>query len=175
MSAFAISTCIASLAIFAGWLALSIHKFGWLSSYSAYAAKWNEALKINGAHIWSIVTVVVAILLAFSTIEAGDESPLQFLGFFAPIYLIVVALTPEYEEKPNQRIIHNVGATLCVICTILWLVFALRVWYSLPIAIALCGLAAYLTKTLKSSYGLWLEIAVFVAVYGTVLIGGLVR
>ena len=170
MSAFAISTCIASLAIFAGWLALSIHRFGWLHSYSAYAAKWTEFLYIDSTtHAWSIVTMVVAFLLVYPMLEMGDESPLQFLGFFAPVYLGVVALTPEWETKRRQKVVHYIGTALCATATVLWLVLALRLWYYLAIAFGAMWVAAWVTKTVKSSYILWLELTLFAAVYAAVL------
>ena len=163
MTAFEIATASASLALFAGWLVLCIRKFGWLSSYSAYATKWPKP-------IWSAITIIVAVLLIPAMLEAGDESPLQFLGFFAPVYLGVVALTPDWETDHKQKLIHNYSSVVCVVCVIMWLVYALRLWYYIPIAIALAALAAYLTKTWKESYTLWLELAMFAAVYGAVLI-----
>ena len=175
MTGFATTTTAISLAILAGFVALSVYRFGWRLSYSRYAAKWTEFLYIdNHTHVWSIVTMVVAILLAFGTIEAGDESPLQFLGFFAPVYLGIVALTPEYEsdDRKGQKVVHYVGTALCAACTILWLIFTLRCWFYIPIAVVLCGVAAYFTKTYKKSYILWAELSLFAAVYGAVLIGG---
>ena len=116
--------------------------------------------------------MAVAVLLCFSTIEAGDESPLQFLGFFAPVYLGVVALTPKWESDKKQKTIHYIGTFLCAVAAILWLIFVLRLWFYIPIALVLVSIAAYLTKTIKTSYFLWLEIALFAAVYGALLIGG---
>ena len=173
MSQFAIVTCVLSLVIFSSFLALSIWRFGWLGSYSGYAAKWTEFLSLGGnIHTWSIVTMAVAVLLCFSTIEAGDESPLQFLGFFAPVYLGVVALTPKWESDKKQKTIHYIGTFLCAVAAILWLILVLRLWFYIPIALALTFIAAYFTKTIKTSYFLWLEIALFAAVYGALLIGG---
>lgn len=173
MTGFATTTTAISLAILAGFVALSVYRFGWRLSYSRYAAKWTEFLYIdNHTHAWSIVTIVVALLLAFGTIEAGDESPLQFLGLFVPAYLGVVALTPEYETVRKQKIVHYIGTVICAVCSILWIIFALRCWFYIPIAVALCGAAAYLTKTYKKSYILWAELSLFAAVYGAVFIGG---
>ena len=165
MTTFAITTAIASLALFAGWLALCVHKFGWLRSYSAYSTAWQSPA-------WTAATIFVAVLLLPAMLEAGDESPLQFLGFFTSVYLIIVALTPKWETDKKQKLIHNNGSVVCVVCVILWLVYALRLWYYIPVAIALAAVAAYLTKTWKESYTLWLELAMFAAVYGAVLLGG---
>jgi len=170
MTTLAVTAAIASLAIFAGWLALSIHKFGWLGSYSAYAAKWTEFLYIDSTtHAWGIVTMVVAFLLVYPMLAMGDESPLQFLGFFAPVYLGVVALTPEWETKRRQKIVHFVGTALCATATVLWLVLALRLWYYLAISFVVMWTAAWVTKTVKTSYVLWLELTLFAAVYAAIL------
>lgn len=171
MTTFSLISTIASLIIFAGFVALSVYKYKWQKSYSAYAAKWTEFIG-DGTHAWSIVTIVVALFLTFGTVEAGDESPWQFLGFFAPVYLGVVALTPRYETDRKQKIIHYVGTILCAVCSVLWLVVTLRCWFYLPIAALLCGAAAYFTKTYKTSFVLWIELSLFAAVYGALLIGG---
>jgi len=173
---------LASLIIFAGFIALSVRKFGWKDSYSAYAQLWKKAVPIHNLNVWSLVTVIVAFLLVPAMLEAGDESPLQFLGFFAPIYLAVVAFTPDWDINPEdekneadrlnhkrQRIIHKVGAALCATATVCWLIFALRLWFLIPITLVATGLAAYFTKTYKN-YVFWLEMAMFAAVYIAALV-----
>jgi hypothetical protein len=184
MNALAFSLAFVSLLLLVGWMALSIWRFGLLFSYSRYAAKWNEFLKIdNHTHAWSIVTVLVAFLIAPAMIQAGDESPLQFLGFFAPLYLIIVAFTPEYQDqegddekkrkkRKRQRIIHYVGTAICSVCTILWLILVLRLWFYIPVGLFVAWVAAYFTNSIKTSYALWLEFSLLVAVYGATLIGG---
>lgn len=182
MTTFTLISTIASLLLFGGWLALSMKHFGILSSYSSYASKWKQAVPLDhGTNLWSIVTVMMAILLAPAMLEVGDESPLQFLGFFAPAYLIVAAVTPDYEYRPGdneydqkrrlrQRIIHFVGAVICAAASVIWVILALRLWYLVPAAIVLAGIAAYFTKTYRECYVLWLELAMFAAVYAAVLI-----
>ena len=171
MTTFATTFTILSLALFLGFLLLSFHKFGILASYSSYAAKWTEDVPLDPeTHVWSIVTVMVAILLTPAMLEVGDESPLQFLGFFAPAYLIVVAMTPDWETKIGQRIVHIAGAIICAWAVILWLVFALNWWFIIPCAFIVFAAIGYLTKTLKTSYILWAELAMFASVYFTVLI-----
>ena len=162
---------IASLVILAAFIILSIRRFGWDWSYSRYAMQWDKAEPLGPhTYLWSAVTVIVAVLLCPAMLECADESPLQFLGFFAPAYLIVVAMTPEWETKRKQTIIHFAGTVVCASASVLWLVLALRLWFLIPIALVLAGTAGYLTKTLKECYVLWLEIAMFAAVYAAVLI-----
>lgn len=179
MTTFALITTFASLVIFVGWLALNFSKHGILSSYSSYAAKWPLD---HGTNLWSIVTVAIALLLVPAMLEVGDESPLQFLGFFAPAYLIVAAVTPDYEYRPGdneydqkrrlrQRIIHFVGAVICAAASVIWVIVVLRLWYLIAIALVLAAVVGYLTKTLKERYPLWLELALFAAVYGALILG----
>ena len=164
---------IISLVIFAAWIALSFHRFGILGSYSSYARKWTEAVPINDhTHLWSIVTMLVAILLCPAMIEAGDESPLQFLGFAAPVYLGVVSFTPKWESDRKQRIVHVAGAMVCAVLSLLWLCLALRCWYYPVITAAIALIISLMSGTLRRSYVLWGELALFAAVYAVLIAGG---
>ena len=165
MTTFSLITTILALVIFAGFVAFGVVKFGWQKSYSAFAPKWTEAVPIdNHTHLWSIVTIVVAILLAFGMIEQGEGHPLQFLGFLAPVYLAIVALTPEYETNRQQRIVHVTGALLCAAASVAWVWFAGpqgTIFFSL-IAAWLLGI---LTRSINSSLIFWAEMAMFAAVF----------
>lgn len=183
MTTFSLITTILALVIFVGFVAISVRKFGWLRSYSAYAAKWTEVAPINRhTHLWSIVTVIVALLLACGMLEQGEGHPLQFLGFFAPVYLAIVAFTPEYQDQPGdddkmrakrkrQRIIHYIGTILCAAASVAWLWFAGpqgTIFFSL-IAAWLLGI---LTRSINGSLIFWAEMAMFGAVFTARLIGG---
>ena len=173
MTTFSLITTILALVIFVGFVAISVRKFGWLRSYSAFAAKWTEAVPINRhTHLWSIVTVIVALLMTCGMLEQGEGHPLQFLGFFAPVYLAIVAFTPEYETNRQQRIVHVTGALLCAAASVAWLWFAGpqgTIFFSL-IAAWLLGI---LTRSINSSLIFWAEMAMFGAVFAARLIGGL--
>lgn len=183
MTTFSLITTILALVIFVGFVAFGVIKFGWQKSYSAFASKWTEAMPIdNHTHLWSIVTIVVAILLAFGMIEQGEGHPLQFLGFFAPIYLIIVGFTPEYQDKPGdddkmrakrkrQRIIHYIGTILCTLCVIIWTYLAApAAVLILPFIVA--WIAGIVTKTIERSLIFWSEMGMFAAVFAARLIGG---
>lgn len=172
MTTFSLITTILALVIFVGFVAISVRKFGWQKSYSAYAAKWTEAVPINDhTHLWSIVTFIVALLMACGMLEQGEGHPLQFLGFFAPVYLAIVAFTPEYETNRQQRIVHVAGALLCAAASVAWLWFAGpqgTIFFSL-IAAWLLGI---LTRSINSSLIFLAEMAMFAAVFSARLIGG---
>lgn len=172
MTTFSLVTTILAIVIFVGFVAISVRKFGWQRSYSAYAAKWTGAVPIdNHTHLWSIVTIVVAILLAFGMIEQGEGHPLQFLGFFAPIYLIIVGFTPEYQTVKKQRIIHIVGTILCALCAIIWTYMAAPAAVLIVPFIA-AWIAGIITKTIERSLIFWSEMGMFAAFFAARIIGG---
>lgn len=171
MTTFALTTTLLSLVIFAVFIIIGIRKFGLLGSYSAYSSKWTEAVPLHNVNIWSIVTVIVAMLLAPALIEQGEGNPWQCLGFFAPIYLIVVAMTPRWETDKKQKCVHVIGAALCALIALLWLALVRhQLW--LPVVTALAAwCAGYATVTAKKSLVFWAEMAAFSAVYVSLLIG----
>ena len=180
MTPFVITTLL-SIAIIVSFLVISIRKFGWLTSYSAYNVEWDKAVPIHNAHLWSIVTFVVAFLFMPATIQAGAKNALQFLGFFVPLYLFIVAIFPITEEKPDmneferkdfkaKRIIHVTGAILCAIAIFLWVILVCRLWWVLIAALAAVAAAAYFTKTYKTSYIFWGEMVLFLTGYTAILI-----
>ena len=106
MSTIAIITAILSFVLFSGFVILGEVVFGQLPSYSAYSTKWKVKVPLNSMNLWSLVTLIVAFLLMLSMLEIGDGSYLQFLGFFAPLYLICVCLTPDWETNSKQHKFH---------------------------------------------------------------------
>lgn len=173
MSSIATIFSVCSVLSYSGFVILGVRKFGLLPSYSSYAAKWTEAVPINRfTHLWSIVTLVVGLLLIPAMLEAADGSAWQFLGFFAPLYLWAVAFTPEWETDKRQRVFHVVSAVTCAALSLVWIVFVLKLWFYVPIALFLAWCGGYLTGTMRSSLVFWGEMAMFAAVYGCLLIGG---
>lgn len=181
MTTFALATCLASLAIFAGFVAIGVKKFGWLPSYSAYSPMWDEAVPIKNMHLWSIVTFIVAFLFFPSLFEQGNGNAWQFLGFFAPLYLMAVAAFPltkeepaesEYKKKLRKRneIIHTVGAILCAVCTLAWIILVRHNYWVVPVMALAAWFAAYQLKAGKERAVFWGEMAMFASIYTTLLI-----
>jgi len=184
MTTFALVTTILSIVILTGFVALGIRKFGLQPSYSAYAPKWKKAVPIHNVNLWSLVTIIVAILFMFGMIEAGAGSPWQFLGFLSPAYLVLVALTPlkdEEDEKDEsseevkkdnkrKRITHVVGAILCSVATVAWLILvAHKIWLA-PIALYIPFCFGFASRSCKSSATLWSELALFIAGYIAIIL-----
>lgn len=161
---------IASFILFAGFVVFGAAKFGLLRSYSAYAAKWDEAVPMESdTHLWSIVTIVCAFMMAIPMIEAGVGSPLQFLGLFTPGYLMAVGFTPKYETVRKQRIIHYVCTALCATAAMAWLIFVRHDSLYILCCAAVLGFAAYCSKTYRTSIVFWLEMIMFASVFTSLL------
>lgn len=152
------------------FISAGIIRFGLLPSYSSYSAKWGKAVPINNLNIWSVVTIVAAFLLCPPLLQLGVGSVWQFLGFLVPVYLIVVALTPDWETSRTQRIVHSLFALLCATGGILWLVLIVNAWKLLAGVLVFILTLALLTGTMKSSVVFWGEMILFISVYLVVLL-----
>ena len=163
-----IGTIIASFILLFGFIGRGIFRFGLLPSYSAYAAKWTEHVPLpTNLHFWSIVTILAAILLTPAMTTIGEGNDFQFLGFFAPLYLIVVGLTPEYETRVRQRRIHNWGAIICAILTVIWIAFVAQRWAIFLACSFIMFITALATQTHKKALIFWGEMALFLSAYAT--------
>lgn len=112
---------IISAILFFGFIAMGIGKFGLQPSYSIYSKYWGETVPLpNNLHLWSIVTIISALLLVPPMIEIGDGNSLQFLGFLTPLYLVCVALTPTWWKYDKEHILHVIFTLLCVFAALFW-------------------------------------------------------
>lgn len=163
-----IGTIIASFILLFGFIGLGIFRFGLLPSYSSYAAKWAERVPLpTNLHLWSIITIIAAILLTPAMVGIGEGNYFQFLGFFAPLYLIVVGLTPEYETDARQKRIHVIGAISCAVLAIIWIAFVAKHWDVFLACSFIIFCAALITQTHKKSMIFWGEMALFLSAYVT--------
>ena len=162
---------IIAMAILASFIGLSVWQFGLLESYSSYAEKWKDRYPIHNTNIWSVVTAAVAILMAIAFIDKLDGNPLQFLGFLAPVYLGVVACTPEYKKKHKQRVAHYIGVSCCVVAFLSLVIFGMHLWWLPLVCIAgfffLLGLP---TRSVAKSWVLWLQCAGFATAFVVLMV-----
>lgn len=160
-----------SFAILASFIVLSCALFyGVPGSYSAFSAEWRTMFpRLN---LWSVVTAVAAFCMAPPMIEAGAGDPLQCLGFCAPLYLIIVACTPEWDIKRTQHIVHTGGAIVCAVAAFAWLLFIRGHWWVVVPCLAAAVVAGWRTKTLPGSLVFWGEMVMFASVYLSLIIGG---
>lgn len=169
MTGFIILTALSAVLLF-GFILLGVFKFGLLRSYSSYAARWDKAVPMDNANLWSLVTFAAAALLVPVMIELGTLSALQFLGFLTPLYLMAVSLTPKWASDPTQHKFHVWFAGFCALGGILWTIL---VAHTLPVligALAIVAIVSALTKTVKSSTVFWLEMVMFLTVYCSIFI-----
>lgn len=144
--------------LFFGFIAISVYRWGIPHSYSMLAYKWNKTT-------WTIITIVTAFLITPVLIELGTLSAFQFLGFLTPVWLILVATTPNFLTDKTQNILHNTFTGLCVVSNLLWLTLVTNyVWIGL-LVMALIAIIALLTKSIKSSYIFWIEMIIFLTTF----------
>lgn len=144
--------------LFFGFIAISVYKWGIPHSYSMLAYKWNKTT-------WTIITIVTAFLITPVLIELGTLSTFQFLGFLTPVWLMLVATTPNFLTDKKQNILHNTFTGLCVVSSLLWLTLVTNyIWIGF-LVMALITIIALLTKSIKSSYIFWLEMIIFLTTF----------
>jgi hypothetical protein len=140
-----------------------------LSCYSAYGPKWAEwgekHPQFKGLNIWSLVTIISAVLLIPPMIASAGASPFQFLCFFAPLYLFLVALTPNYQTDKKANLIHQIGAWGCVAMILVWLFVIVKKWVAILPIIVLSLVIGLGTRTFKESWTYYLEMDMFLCTY----------
>lgn len=166
---FILLTFISCLILFC-FICLGIGKFGLLESYSAYAAEWDKTVPIKNLSLWSIITFIVGFLLMPVLLQYSEGHTLQFLGFFAPLYLIGVSLTPKWASDKNEYKYHVAFALLCALCSFLFIVFVLGKYGCIIGSIIIVLIASLSSKTLKSSLTFWLEMIMFLSMYLALII-----
>lgn len=99
----------------------------------------------------------------------------QFLIFLAAAGLGFVGTAPIFDgrlKNRNEKIIlaqrvHYIGALVCLVMSLLWIIFATNLWYIPAILYTLAILAAF---RFKKQYLLIIEIAAFYSLLITLLI-----
>ena len=164
---------ILSLVLLVGFTIWASHIDGEIPrSYSALGTIVGYYYPGAATNPWSVVTFIVAFLMLPPMIEAGTGSLWQCLGFFAPVYLVVVALTPNWANDKKQRIVHQVGAAACAILALLWLVI-IRGDLGLTFVVSVaCMVAGTASRTIERCTVFWLEASMFLSVYASLMIGG---
>lgn len=160
MAIFYILTALSALMFF-GFVILGVKKFGLLDCYSAYGPLWQPDAhsKLNP---WQIVTILSALLIVPVTCQTGEGNPYQFLGFLAPVSLLLVGASPDYQTDTFANILHQAGAWSAVVFIVLYTIAIpkmLLVILSLVIvalALSLCG---------KGKLMFWAEMAMYLSTY----------
>ena len=159
-----------SFVLLAGFIALSIVKIGKLSCWSKYGAEWAKIAPIHNVNLWSAVNVVSALLIVPPMVQRGADNPLQFLGFFAPLFLLLVGFTPDYQDTKKKNAIHQVGAWGCVVMVMLWLILIRHLWFIVLPCFVLALVVMLGTRSEWKDWELFGECAMFASVYVALLI-----
>ena len=170
MDGFGLVCTILSMLLMMIFNFICIRKYGLLSCYSAYGEKWETYSKehnISNTNIWSIVTIVSAMLLVPPALVTGEGNNFQFLCFFMPLYLFLVGLTPNYNVV--HKVIHVLGAGLCMLSMLIWLLFIVHQWFILLPVTVLAMIISMGTRTLESSWLYYLEMIFYLTGYITLL------
>ena len=159
-----ILTTISAVMLFE-FMILGCIKYGLLDCYSAYAAKWHQFYdKLN---IWSVVTFISAFLMIPVLLENSKRSPVQFLGFFAPVSLFWVALSPRYAKEKSQWWMHQIGAWGAVIFIVTYIFLIPKLLW--PVGI-ICGASVFSILSKKECWMFWGEIAAYLCAYVTMYV-----
>lgn len=157
---------IVSAVLFFGFVSLSISKFGLLSCWSAYGPKWKDISKSKTTNWWSIITIVSAAMLMPVLLELSKNPNFQFLGFLAPLALLLVGFTPNYATDKTQNIIHQIGAYSAIVFILVY-IFLIPKMFIFVLFYLVVGLLLSLAK--DDTVVFWIEMAMYLSIY-TVLI-----
>lgn len=156
-----------SLLIFAILVTCCVNKYGIVESYSRYGLLYERNKEKGQANWWSVGTIVSAMLMIPSCLETGEGNALQFLCFVAPLNLLVIGFTPDFERDRTTYIVHHIAGYLLGALTILLAVYVFRNWWLL-IALIAGGIGAGIaTRSIRRCATLWLELSAYAYIYIT--------
>ena len=157
---------IISCILFFGFVALSCYKFGLLDCYSAYGTQWDTIKENSNLNWWTMVTIASALLMVPVLLEKSDGSNLQFTGFLAPVALVLVGITPQYNIDKFQWWLHQLGAWLAVLFVVLYMIFIGKSFIWMVIFVTIAG---GLTIWKSTHWMLWFETAIYACIYTVLL------
>lgn len=141
-------------------------------SYSTLGTFFGEYAPGAPVNPWSAVTFLVAFLMLPPMIGAGEGNLFQCFGFFAPLYLIVVSVTPRWASDRRELRVHVIGTLLCAVLALAWLFVVQKAWWIFAACFVAAVLAGYFTKSLIRCKMLWGEAVLFFSVYVSLILGG---
>lgn len=153
-----------SFLVLFGFMAFCIIRYGLKDCFSRYSYRWETAPQ--ALNWWSLDIIVSALLLMPLMLDLSDGNKWQFLGFLAPISMLLVGFTPRWATNNAQYIVHNTGVVLAALFSIAYAIIIPKTVWLILILGALAGIA---TLIYKKALIFWLEIAMYGAIYGILL------
>ncbi len=159
-----------ALALFILYVGTAIANFGIPKSISNTYYLYEEKAKGLG-YLFTAFLWIEAFLIVSVMIDMGDGSPWQFVGFLCPAGLAFCGTAVLSEDKHTlEGHVHYFGAYLGAIAGVVWCCIFLGAKNTLLellcMSVFCFGICAIPTKTLRSSFTFWSELAVF----GTIIL-----
>lgn len=162
MNLVTISIIIATV-IFVAYNAVSLMLYGIPHSLSMtfyyYKAKWNKGF------VFPLMMYLVVAFMMPAWITMSEGSNFQFLAFLAPAAIAFVGTAPAFLSSDLENMVHSASAAIAAACSLLWVILVTPYWWTILAFLGLIALAAFLTKTYKTSYIYWLEMIAFGATF----------
>ena len=149
---------IAGAAFFSVCLALLLVRFGIPTSLSE--SYYNLGGKDGKGILFYGMLAVTVFLMLTPMVEAA-----QFWGFLCGAGLLFVGAAPAFKgDSGIDKIIHPISAAVCGITSFMTLLQVRLWWLDIITIAAAVGLALW-TKTAKTCYIFWLEMAAFYGLF----------
>ena len=114
--------------------------------------------------------ISVAFLLVFSWLHITNGNDLQFLAFLSSIGLMFTGAAPSFMRSKLENNVHTGSAIFSVICALLWVIFAAKLFYVLIICFMIILLIALVTNTLIKAWTYWLETASIITTFISIIL-----
>ncbi|MCR5697795.1 MAG: hypothetical protein K6G73_12550 [Marinilabiliaceae bacterium] len=154
-----------ALMLFVLYIGAAIANFGIPKSISNTYYLYEEKAKGLG-YLFTAFLWIEAFLIVSIMIDMGEDSPWQFVGFLCPTGLAFCGAAVLSEDKGTlEGHVHYFGAYLGAIAGVVWCCIFIGTKFTLLellcMSVVCFGISAIPTKTLRSSFTFWLELAVF--------------
>lgn len=124
--------------------------------------KWQRIL-------FPLVIYLMMIFLMPSWLDISSGNNLQFMVFFATGGILLTGSAPAFEENEFVDNVHTYSAIFSAVFSLLWIIFATHLWYTIILWLIIILIISIITKTLKTSYIYWLETVTFMSTYTTII------
>ncbi|MCQ2137897.1 MAG: hypothetical protein MJY60_04245 [Bacteroidales bacterium] len=157
------------------WISATI-AFILLAVYVAYIIRnygiptsLSRTFYLLGERGW-LFSVVMSVMGFATMIPMMSVTPDNFkcVPFICGCSLCFVGVASEYAQRVASGV-HLTAAVIGMLCSLAWVII-MGCWWVLPITLAVAAIPAISTRTIKSCWVWWLEVAVLLSVFLTMII-----